>query len=372
MLQLKPSEVFYSQDSISNKFGLQPPCSKQLIGITLDELLSGSITTSHIPFITVVMKNGKFYTADNRRLWVFRKAEEAGSVHEIAVNQGTNETFRTKSGTKFTTSNDGISIRIRGDPGGVIWRTFKPNVCREHNKNEFGSSSLRAQELLKSSVLNSAPNLKRNQEPSIIRMTDIINDANAATDYRRPSIYKSSYSNNIYPKLKNSSDDDSVLRNTEPLICERDTELSNMIQTKPKKEAKVCSKSCGELEYITNPLELTQFSKKEKQDHRSFVSTPKRTGVYGHARHKSYKECEKEHDENEKASDRPTQSQCNRDSLLLEENQRFKLLLSAFQLQISEVCRVKSRSNQQKISDITGELLTSLDKIHDLTIFHKM
>lgn len=201
---------------------------------------------------------------------------------------------------------------IRGDHGGVIWRTFKtikPKVCRGHYANAFGSSSL----------LNIESSKK-------IRMTEVIEDTNAATDYRRPSLYKSSYSNDISPKLKYLRDDDSVMRNTKPLVCGRDAEFSNMIQTKSEKEVKVCSKSFEELKYIADPIVLKQFSKKEKENHLSLLSTitPKKTGVYRHAIHKSYKECEKKHEENEKASDRRTKYHCNRDSLLLEENQRFK------------------------------------------------
>lgn len=144
-------------------------------------------------------------------------------------------------------------------------------------------------------------------------------------------------------------DDDSVLRNTEQLAYGRDAELSNMIQTKSEKEAKACSKSFGELKYITDPIVLKQFIKKEKEDHSSVLSTPKKTGVFGMPdtnRTKNVKK--KKHEENEKVSDQPTQSHCNRDSLLLEENQRFELLLSALQLQISEVCRVKADQTNKK------------------------
>lgn len=59
-----------------------------------------------------------------------------------------------------------------GDPVGVIWRTFqtfKPNVYRGHDEHEFGSSSLRNEEFSKT-----------------IRMTEVIKDANSATDYLRP------------------------------------------------------------------------------------------------------------------------------------------------------------------------------------------
>jgi hypothetical protein len=48
------------------------------IGETLDELLNGHCNVESIPKISVAQRNGKWFTSDNRRLWVFRKAEEIG------------------------------------------------------------------------------------------------------------------------------------------------------------------------------------------------------------------------------------------------------------------------------------------------------
>ena len=69
--KLAPSEIRYSQDSISNTFR-----SGQNIGETLDEIVSDPDTANRIPKISVFNKDDKWFTSDNRRLWVFKKAEE--------------------------------------------------------------------------------------------------------------------------------------------------------------------------------------------------------------------------------------------------------------------------------------------------------
>ncbi|XP_063397459.1 uncharacterized protein LOC134681749 [Mytilus trossulus] len=121
-MELKPSEIFYSQDSIMNRFGDYTSHGNTYIGETLDQLLKGHCNVNSIPTISVVKKYGKWYTSDNRRLWVFRKAEDLGFLETIYVNEAyyLNE-------NKFTTENGGESIRVRGrTPGGSLWRSWKP------------------------------------------------------------------------------------------------------------------------------------------------------------------------------------------------------------------------------------------------------
>ncbi|XP_063416908.1 myb-like protein AA [Mytilus trossulus] len=121
-MELRPSEIFYSQDSIMNRFGGYTNHGNTYIGETLDQLLKGHCNVNSIPTISVVKKYGKWYTSDNRRLWVFRKAEELGFLETIDVN----ETYYLNE-NKFTTENGGESIRVRGGtPGGNLWRSWKP------------------------------------------------------------------------------------------------------------------------------------------------------------------------------------------------------------------------------------------------------
>ena len=134
---LKPSNIFYCQDSISSTFGRSTNHSEEQIGTTLDDLYYGRIKIEKIPKITVVKRDdGKWYTANNRRLWIFHHLEGAGKCSEIEVLIGT-------SLSRFTTENGGTSVRIyRGnDPGGACRRFVTPVIPRQIENDIQGSSS---------------------------------------------------------------------------------------------------------------------------------------------------------------------------------------------------------------------------------------
>ena len=138
ILELKPSDILYAKDSILNRFRDR---SIRYIGETLDQLLEDSSYIQNIPNIEVVEINGKLFSMDNRRLWVYKKAEELGSLETIDV-------IRTSSfnRNKFTTKNGGTSIRVRGDPGGIIWKTWSPVHIRDtHDHDDLNKSSLLVQ-----------------------------------------------------------------------------------------------------------------------------------------------------------------------------------------------------------------------------------
>ncbi|XP_061188837.1 uncharacterized protein LOC133196979 [Saccostrea echinata] len=116
-MELKPSEIRYSQDSIARYFGRSTSHPFQPIGQTLDSILSGQCNVNAIPKISVVSRHGRWYTTDNRRLWVFQKAEERGYCDKITVY---NAYYIDEE--KFTTTNEGRSVTVRGDPGGYLWR----------------------------------------------------------------------------------------------------------------------------------------------------------------------------------------------------------------------------------------------------------
>ena len=113
MMYMSPLDIRYSQDSISCYFDSKCPHSFYLLGETVDEISAGRTSLSSIPKITVVYKFGKWYTADNRRLWVFRQLEKRGKCNKIPVYVGYD--IREE---KFTTANDGITVRVRGNPWG--------------------------------------------------------------------------------------------------------------------------------------------------------------------------------------------------------------------------------------------------------------
>ena len=112
-MQLRPSDIYFSQDSINNVFDRRCPHSNRTVGQTLDDLCEGRISVYAIPTITVVKKGGKWFTADNRRLWVFRELERLGKCIFIPVNEGSYI-----PSSKFTTYNGGASVEVRRSPGG--------------------------------------------------------------------------------------------------------------------------------------------------------------------------------------------------------------------------------------------------------------
>lgn len=115
-MMLAPSDIYYSQDSISNRFGISTEHAGELIGETLDKILTGACSIQDIKIIQVVCRYGMYITADNRRLWIFKKLEELGECTEIPIRM-THYISSKKSVT-------GSTIRIRGNPGGHLWRTW--------------------------------------------------------------------------------------------------------------------------------------------------------------------------------------------------------------------------------------------------------
>ncbi|KAH3858255.1 hypothetical protein DPMN_100875 [Dreissena polymorpha] len=104
MLSLRPSDIHYSQDSINNYFDSKCNHSGVLIGKTLDDICEGS----DIPKITVVKRNGKWVTANNRLLWL----EKLGKCTHIDVYEG----FSLPT-EKLTSTNVGVTVHVRGNLG---------------------------------------------------------------------------------------------------------------------------------------------------------------------------------------------------------------------------------------------------------------
>ena len=115
MSNLKPSEIRYSQDSISNTFDSKSRHSYVHIGETLDHLIEGRIAIDDIPEISVQKIGDKWVSADNRRLWVFKQLEKFRKCETIPVT-----VTRYIPPAKKSSTNDGLSVKIRGggNPGG--------------------------------------------------------------------------------------------------------------------------------------------------------------------------------------------------------------------------------------------------------------
>lgn len=121
MDRLKPSEIYYSQSSIFCRFRR----SSKYIGETFDELYRGDIKIDDIPTIAVTKKpdDEKWYTLDNRRLWVFHHLQGANKCYDIPVYK---VEYSSGYEGKFTSTNGGVSVVVNGDPGGQYWKTVTP------------------------------------------------------------------------------------------------------------------------------------------------------------------------------------------------------------------------------------------------------
>jgi len=105
-LNLKPSDIMYSQNSIGNKFK-----NGDQIGEVLDDIMEDRLSISRLPTIEVKYIDGRYVSSDNRRLWILKQLERLGSVNQVSVKT-TKRISRQKSAR---TSN----VQIRGiGPGG--------------------------------------------------------------------------------------------------------------------------------------------------------------------------------------------------------------------------------------------------------------
>lgn len=85
VLQLSPSEIYFSQDSISNVFGQSTRHHDKNIGEILDDILLGKCKITDLPPIEVTKRRGLWVTADNRRLWILKQLQMLGECDKIAV-----------------------------------------------------------------------------------------------------------------------------------------------------------------------------------------------------------------------------------------------------------------------------------------------
>jgi hypothetical protein len=191
-MELKPSKIRYSQDSIARTFGKSTRHPSRLIGETRDDILTGQCNVNSIPAISVVFMRGHWFTSDNRRLWVFQKAEERGKCDKILVYEGYDI-----DDNKFTTTNEGRYVSVRGDPGGYLWKRY-PKVSRSAEYSHGVLSSSRSPSYINRPLSTSSVHI----EPSV-RSTRTYEAYPAYRD--RPASYTPRYSSSDWPQQDFSS-----------------------------------------------------------------------------------------------------------------------------------------------------------------------
>ena len=111
-IALRPSDIRYTQSTVSNKFR-----DGTLISSLLDDIVIGRCFISEIKRIEVKLVDGVCFSADNRRLWVFKQLECLGHCPLVTV-----KVVKRINWAKCTSTNGGMDVSIRGgQPGGICY-----------------------------------------------------------------------------------------------------------------------------------------------------------------------------------------------------------------------------------------------------------
>jgi hypothetical protein len=95
--------IRFTQDSIASKFK-----GRDSLQDTIEALSEGRISADDFPPIRIFEMNGLLFTLDNRRLYVFQQLGLPIKTIPATMQEIQDESF------KFTTSNGGASVRVRG------------------------------------------------------------------------------------------------------------------------------------------------------------------------------------------------------------------------------------------------------------------
>ena len=101
---IDPKKVRFSQDSVSATFK-----DGRSVGDLRKALVAGTTTAKDVEPIRLFMRKGDFFTLDNRRLLAFQQAGV-----DVRYRMATQKELARELEHKFTTTNNGASIRVRG------------------------------------------------------------------------------------------------------------------------------------------------------------------------------------------------------------------------------------------------------------------
>jgi filamentous hemagglutinin len=99
---VRSERIRFTQDSIKSTF----KDGRSVQGL-IDDLKAGRVTGDDVPPIRVFERNGELYSLDNRRLYAFQEVGVPIRTIPATAEEVAAEAW------KFTTKNDGLSIRVR-------------------------------------------------------------------------------------------------------------------------------------------------------------------------------------------------------------------------------------------------------------------
>ncbi|KAK3596617.1 hypothetical protein CHS0354_039796 [Potamilus streckersoni] len=110
--EMRPSQLRFTQDSISNRFQDGHTLDETFRQFLYKEISMGQY--EQVPNLVAMQYQGSWFVVrGNRRLYLMKKLEGAGAITTVKVLMKTfdQEVFN----RQFTTRNMGLSIRVRGD-----------------------------------------------------------------------------------------------------------------------------------------------------------------------------------------------------------------------------------------------------------------
>jgi hypothetical protein len=80
-MEIDPDVIYHTHTKIRNRFS---GCGK-LVEETLKEIISGKTKIEDLPMITVEYDGKKYYSLNNRRLYVIKQCKKKGLIKNIKV-----------------------------------------------------------------------------------------------------------------------------------------------------------------------------------------------------------------------------------------------------------------------------------------------
>lgn len=80
-MELDPESIYFTHSKIRKKFS---GCGR-LLEQTLADIQGGVTDVLAIPKIRVIFDGDRYYSMNNRRLWVFKELKKSGHLAKIAV-----------------------------------------------------------------------------------------------------------------------------------------------------------------------------------------------------------------------------------------------------------------------------------------------
>ena len=81
IIEIDPLTIYFTHSKIRKQFS----GNGKLLQETLHEILTGTTLAEDLPKIRVIFDGNRYYTMNNRRLWVYKELSKAGKLDKIKV-----------------------------------------------------------------------------------------------------------------------------------------------------------------------------------------------------------------------------------------------------------------------------------------------